>query len=149
MHMINNKQCRRPNNQNPDQSPSSWIQFLGNPINGKMQNQIRNHNSDSLEVNHGIGLVIEALMKINDRGVDVRGEKREEELEVGEERGVIEGPLTGGVGIPLRERKRVGCCEPIAMDLEVGAVVRWDEEQFDCGGNEGKPQEFFDGVIGI
>lgn len=78
-------------------------------------------------------------MKINDGAVDVRCEQREKELEVGEERGVIEGPFTGGVGVPLRKRERVGCRKPIAMDFEIGAVVRWDKEEFDCKGNEGEP----------
>lgn len=78
-------------------------------------------------------------MKINDGGVYVRCEKREKEFKVGEERGVIKGPFTGGVGVPLRKRESVGCGEPIAMDFEIGAVVRWDEEEFDGSGNEGEP----------
>lgn len=65
-------------------------------------------------------------MEVNNGGIDNGGERREKKLEIGEERRVVEGPWAGGVGVPVRERERVGGGEPIAVNFEICAVVRWD-----------------------
>lgn len=78
-------------------------------------------------------------MEVGDGRIDSGGEEGEEFLEVGEERGVIEGPLAGGVGVPAGEGEGMREGEPVAVDLEIGAVVGRDEEEFDGGGDEGRP----------
>ena len=85
-------------------------------------------------------------MEVDDGGVDEFGEEREESLEVGEEWRVIEGPWACLVGVPVGERERVGEGEPVAVDLEVGAVVGGDEEEFYAGGDEREPGEIGDGI---
>lgn len=75
-----------------------------NPI---QKQEIREDNSDSLEINDGIGFVVEALVDMDDLGVDETGKNGEEAFEIGEERRVIEGPGAGLVQVPLRERERV------------------------------------------
>lgn len=41
--------------------------------------------------------------------------------------------MAGLVEVPLRERERVGESEPVAMDLKICAVVRWNQKEFDAG----------------
>lgn len=78
-------------------------------------------------------------MEVGHGGVQSCGEDREEFLEVGEERRVIEGPLAGSVGVPAGEGERMGEGEPVAVDLEIGAVVGGDEKDFHGGSHEGRP----------
>lgn len=56
------------------------------------------------------------------------GREGEDALEVGKERGVVEGAAGGRrVGVPAGEGKSGGEGEPVAVHLEVGAAVRRDQ----------------------
>lgn len=48
-------------------------------------------------------------------------------LKICKERRVIEGPWTGLVEVPLIERERMSESQPVTMDLEICAAVRWDQ----------------------
>lgn len=78
-------------------------------------------------------------MEVGHGGIDYGGEEGEEFLEVGEERGVIEGPLAGGVGVPAGEGEGMSEGEPVAVDFEVSAAVGWDQEELHGGGDERRP----------
>lgn len=78
--------------------------------------------------------------------VDEIGENGEEALEVSEERWVIKGPGTGLVGVPLRERERVGESKPVAVDFEISGMVGWDQEELDAGRYKGVPDDGFEGT---
>lgn len=54
------------------------------------------------------GGVVEAVVEVGHSRVHSGSKEREEFLEVSEERGVIEGPLAGGVGVPSGEGEGVG-----------------------------------------
>lgn len=72
-------------------------------INSVEQNDVGQDHGESLEDNDGRRVVIEALVEVYDGGVHYRSELGEKALEVGEERGVIEGPWAGLVGVPVGE----------------------------------------------
>lgn len=76
---------------------------------------------------------------MNDLGVNKIGENGESALEVGEEGRVVEGPGAGLVGVPLREREGVGESEPVAVNLEICAMVGGDEEKLYAGGYPEEP----------
>jgi hypothetical protein len=92
-----------------------------------------------LEQNHSVGAIVESLLEVNDLGVDEVGENGESALEVGEEGRVVEGPGAGLVGVPLGEREGVGESKPVAVDLEVSAMVGGDEEELHAGGYPEEP----------
>lgn len=99
-----------------------------------------------MEDDEGIGGVIEAIVEVDDCGVEEGGKEGEKALEVGEEGRVVESPWTGLVGVPEGEREGVSEGEPVAVDLEVGAAVGGDEEELDGGGDEEEPGEVGNGV---
>lgn len=88
-------------------------------------------------------------MEVNNGGVDEGGKQREKEFEVGEERGIIESLWVVCVGVLLRERKRIGGCELVVVDFEIGVVVRWGQEEFNGGGDQRELKEFFEGFVQI
>lgn len=144
MHVVNNNQPRIPNNQNPQQIPLSRPQIFPKSINPVKENEIGDYNGESVEDEERRGGIIEALVEVYDGGVYKGGEEREEVLEVGEEGRVVEGPWACHVGVPVGEREGVGEGEPVTVDLEVCAVVGWDEEELDAGGHSKVPGEIRD-----
>lgn len=74
---------------------------------GVDQQEIGQCNGEALEQDRARGGVIKAGVEIGHDRIHSGGEKREELLEVSEERGVIEGPLAGGVGVPSGEGEGV------------------------------------------
>lgn len=140
MHVVHDQQHRRPDHQDPDQSPLTRLAFPRQAVQRVEEARIGGDHGDPLEMDHGVGAVVEAAMEVDDDRVDGAGRVGQEELEEGEEGRVIEGPGAGLVGVPAGEREGVGEGEPVAVDLEVGAAVGGDQEELDAGGDGYVPQ---------
>lgn len=80
-------------------------------------------------------------VEIGDGWIEEGGGKGEEVLEEGEERGVVEGPRAGEIGVPLTEWERRGEGKPMAVDLEVSAVVAGNEEELQASHHGEEPWE--------
>lgn len=145
MHVVDDQQHRRPDHQCPDQSPLTRLAFPSQAVHRVKEARIGGDHGDSLEEDDGVGTVVEAAMEVDDERVDEAGGVREEELEEGEEGRVIEGPGAGLVGVPAGEGEGVGEGEPVAVDLEVGALVGGHQEELEAGGDGHVPPELGDG----
>ncbi|KAE8057249.1 hypothetical protein FH972_013955 [Carpinus fangiana] len=73
--------------------------------------------------------LVAEYQQYQDATADDEGEYEEEGEEnyEGKEGRVVEGPGPGLVGVPLGEREGVGESEPVAVDLEVCAMVEGDD----------------------
>lgn len=78
MQVINNQQSRRPKNQYPDWISPFHIHILAQSINPKQKPQIWYDNTDSLKIDRWIALIVEAIVHVNDLGVDILGENGKE-----------------------------------------------------------------------
>lgn len=87
---------------------------------------IREGGSES-EVENGAWGVDPIRGERGDGRVKKGGREGEEVGEVGEKRGVVEGPNRGGVEVPLADREGGGQGQPVAVHLEICAPVGWDQ----------------------
>lgn len=77
-------------------------------MNPEQKANIREDDSKPLEVEGGNRVVGETVLEIDHLRVDEESKDSEKPLKIGEEWGVIEGPLAGLVRVPLRQRERLG-----------------------------------------
>ena len=79
------------------------------------------------------GGVVRLSLEGEHAGVRQGGEERQAAREPGEEGRVIQRPTGGGVEVPSRGGELRRNSQPVAVHLEVRALVRGDEKKFDRG----------------
>lgn len=138
--MVHDDQRGRPEDQRVDESPLAAGQSPGNQTGADEERQIREDDGKTLEDNDRFGVVTQ-VSDVDDARIDDCGGNREEELEVGEERGVVEGPGAGGVDVPLRDGEGGGEGEPVAVHLKVRAAVGGGQKDLHAGGGAPEPDQ--------
>lgn len=148
MNVVDNEKGRRPHDQHEKHRPPRPIELAGESVGPIEETQIGDDDGEALEVDDGVGGVVEAAAEVDDGGVEEAGGGGEEELEVGEEGGIVECPWAGGVEVPEGEGEGGGEGEPVAVDFEVGAAIGGDEEELYAGGDAGEPEQLLCGGSG-
>lgn len=130
--VVDDEESGGPEEEGESDAAAEGREAAGEAADAEEEGEVGGGDGEALEEECGGGGVVLAGNEVDDGGIEERGGEGEEELEVGEERGVVEGPRAGGVRVPADEGEGGGESEPVAVDLEVGAVVRRHQEEFDA-----------------